>query len=87
MAVVALGALAVPVLALDTGMPSIKVVPEHDASRVGYTQVQQAFGPGATGPLQIVAPQDDAAAVAERAQRDAGIAAVMPPEPGVTAWR
>ena len=50
-AVVALAALAVPVLALDTGMPSIKVVPEQDASRVGYTQVQQAFGPGAAGPL------------------------------------
>ena len=27
-----------------------------DSSRVGYRQVQTAFGPGATGPLQIVAP-------------------------------
>ena len=27
-----------------------------DSSRVGYEQVQAAFGPGATGPLQIVAP-------------------------------
>jgi RND superfamily putative drug exporter len=81
-AVVALGALAVPVLGLDTGMPSIKVVPEQDASRVGYTQVQQAFGPGATGPLQIVAPQADAAAVAERAGADPGIAAVMPSQNG-----
>ena len=65
----ALVALAVPVLGLDTGMPSIKVVPEQDASRVGYTQVQQAFGPGATGPLQIVAPQADAAAVAATGRR------------------
>jgi putative drug exporter of the RND superfamily len=81
-AVLALGVLAVPVLTLDTGMPSIKVVPEQDGSRVGYTQVQQAFGPGATGPLQIVAPQADAAAVAERAQADQGIAAVMPPQQG-----
>src|SRR5215207_10090189 len=81
-AVVALGALAVPVLGLDTGMPSIKVVPEQDASRVGYTQVQQAFGPGATGPLQIVAPQADATAIAERAAADPGIAAVMPAENG-----
>jgi len=81
-AVVALGALAVPVLGLDTGMPSIKVVPELDASRVGYTQVQQAFGPGATGPLQIVAPQADAAASAERAAADPGIAAVMPAQNG-----
>ena len=28
-------------------MPSIKVVPEEDGSRVGYAQVQEAFGPGA----------------------------------------
>ena len=55
-ALVALGGLAVPVLALDTGMPSIKVVPTEDGSRQGYEQVQAAFGPGATGPLQIVAP-------------------------------
>jgi putative drug exporter of the RND superfamily len=81
-AVVALGALALPVTGLDTGMPSIKVVPEGDGSRVGYAQVQEAFGPGATGPLQIVAPQADAAAVAERAGADTGIAAVMPPQPG-----
>jgi putative drug exporter of the RND superfamily len=81
-AIVALAALAVPVLGLDTGMPSIKVVPEQDASRVGYTQVQPAFGPGATGPLQIVAPQADAAAVAQRAAADPGIAAVMPAQNG-----
>jgi RND superfamily putative drug exporter len=81
-AVLALAALAVPVLGLDTGMPSIKVVPEQDGSRVGYTQVQQAFGPGAIGPLQIVASQGDATAVTERAQRDPGVAAVIPPENG-----
>jgi putative drug exporter of the RND superfamily len=81
-AVLALAALAVPVLGLETGMPSIKVVPGQDASRVGYTQVQQAFGPGATGPLQLVAPQADAAAVAQRAAADPGIAAVLPPQNG-----
>ena len=48
--------LALPVLRLDTGMPSIKVVPADDGSRVGYDQVQEAFGPGAPGTLQIVAP-------------------------------
>ena len=30
--------LAVPVLTLDTGMPSIKVVPTGDASRIGYAR-------------------------------------------------
>ena len=48
--------LAIPVTALKTAMPSIKVVPAADSSRIGYEQVQAAFGPGATGPLQIVAP-------------------------------
>ncbi|HET8757163.1 MAG TPA: MMPL family transporter [Solirubrobacteraceae bacterium] len=81
-AVVVLVALALPVLALDTGMPSIKVVPEQDGSRVGYTQVQQAFGPGATGPLQIVTTQRDAARVEAVAKADAGIAQVMPAQPG-----
>jgi RND superfamily putative drug exporter len=81
-AVVALVVLAVPVLSLDTGMPSIKVVPEEDGSRVGYTQVQQAFGPGATGPLQIVAPRAEAEAVAAAAGADPGIAAVLPAQPG-----
>ena len=62
---------------LKTAMPSIKVVPTADSSRVGYDQVQAAFGPGATGPLQIVAP---AARRRRRrravAKRDPGIAAV-----------
>jgi RND superfamily putative drug exporter len=81
-AVVALVALAVPVLSLDTGMPSIKVVPEQDGSRIGYTQVQQAFGPGATGPLQIVTSQADAAAVSAAVEADPGIAQVMPAQAG-----
>ena len=41
--------LALPVTQLKTAMPSIKVVPASDASRVGYHQAQAAFGPGATG--------------------------------------
>ena len=38
--VAVLGALAVPVLSLSTGMPSIKVVPKTDTSRQGYELVQ-----------------------------------------------
>ena len=49
-------ALALPIFGLRTGMPSIKVVPAGDTSRQGYTLVQQAFGPGAPGQLQIVGP-------------------------------
>ena len=81
-AVVALVALSVPVLNLDTGMPSIKVVPTEDGSRQGYDQVQAAFGNGAPGALQIVAPSATADRVAAAAEQDGGIAQVMPPQRG-----
>jgi RND superfamily putative drug exporter len=74
--------LAFPVLSLKTSMPSIKVVPPGASSREGYDAIREAFGPGATGPLQIVAPRAEAARAAATAQRDPGIARVMPPQPG-----
>jgi RND superfamily putative drug exporter len=74
--------LALPVLGLKTGMPSIKVVPKTDGSRIGYTQVQQAFGPGAPGTLQIVAPRSEAARVTAVARHQSGIAQVSPPQAG-----
>ena len=70
--------LALPLLRLDTGMPSIKVVPEGDGSRAGYDQVQAAFGPGAPGTLQILAPTAAAAQVTAVLEGDPGIAGVAP---------
>jgi RND superfamily putative drug exporter len=70
--------LAFPVTQLKTAMPSIKVVPSTDASRTGYAQVQGAFGPGATGPLQIVAPASEARTITRIAAGDRGVAAVLP---------
>ena len=70
--------LAAPIVGLRTGMPSIKVVPTGDTSRVGYTPGRARVRPGAPGALQVVVP------AAERTQRPAssppirGIAAVMP---------
>ncbi len=81
-ALIVLLALAFPVLGLKTGMPSIKVVPDGDSSRVGYAQVQQAFGEGAPGSLQIVTTQAGAAKVTAVAKADPGIAQVMPAMPG-----
>jgi RND superfamily putative drug exporter len=81
-AVVILVVLALPVFSLKTGMPSIKVVPSGDSSRQGYYAVQKAFGPGATGPLQIVAARGSAAQAAAVAQRDPGITRVMPVQQG-----
>ncbi len=81
-ALIALVGLALPVLGLKTGMPSIKVVPTGDQSREGYTQVQDAFGPGSAGPIQIVTGRTNAKKVAAIAGQDQGIAQVMPPQPG-----
>ena len=70
--------LALPVTQLKTAMPSIKVVPTSDASSIGYSQAQAAFGPGSTGPLQIVTPVKQAAATVQIASRDPGVAALLP---------
>jgi RND superfamily putative drug exporter len=75
-------ALALPVLGARTGMPSIKVVPPGDHSRVGYEQLAAAFGPGAPGLLQVTAPQSEAKLVAARLQVDPGIARALPPQAG-----
>jgi RND superfamily putative drug exporter len=82
-AIALLVALALPVLSLETGMPSIKAIPPGDSSRAGYEAVEHAFGPGSTGPLQIVAPRTEAARAAAVAQRDSGVARVFPPQSGI----
>jgi putative drug exporter of the RND superfamily len=81
-ALAALLVLAFPVTELKTAMPSIKVVPPGDSSRVGYAQAQAALGPGATGPLQLVAPTGRAAQVARIAGSERGIAHVLPIQAG-----
>ncbi len=81
-ALIVLLVLAVPVLGLKTGMPSIAVVPQGDSSRQGYELVTQAFGPGAPGTLQIVGPAGEMKTVREIAAADSGIAAAMPPQAG-----
>ena len=68
--------LALPALGLETGMPSIKVVPEGDSSRRGYDLVQEAFGLGAPGALQVVVPREEATAAARVLRGDAGVAGV-----------
>ncbi|WP_081788468.1 MMPL family transporter [Candidatus Blastococcus massiliensis] len=76
-------ALAAPIVGLTTAMPSIKVLPEDASARVGYDQVQEAFGEGAPGTLQVVASGDDATAVGSVLSDDPGIAGVMPAMPAV----
>ncbi|MFD7412168.1 MMPL family transporter [Kitasatospora purpeofusca] len=88
-ALVVLVALAAPVLGLRTAMPSITVVPEDSSARAGYAAVQRAFGPGATGTLQILLPAQadtetgalDVARAAARVAATPGIAGVLPAQP------
>ncbi len=81
-AVVALLALALPVFSLRTAMPSIKVVPESSSARQGYQTVQQAFGPGAPGTLQVITTTGNAPAAERTLARDPGVAAVLPAATG-----
>ncbi len=80
-ALVILLALAAPILGLKTAMPSIKVLPEDASARVGYDLVQQSFGEGAPGALQVVADSADAQATYDGLTADPGIAAAMPAMP------
>ena len=77
-ALVILIGLTIPVFSLQTAMPSIKVVPEGDQSRVGYEQVAKGLGPGAAGAVQVVAPVGEQAEVKAVLGAEQGIAAVSP---------
>lgn len=81
-ALLALLVLASPILKMDTGMPSIKVVPEEDQSRRGYEQMTAAFGPGSPGVLQLTLPEEESARTASTLEADPDVATVMPPMPG-----
>ncbi len=80
-ALVVLVALAAPVVGLNTAMPSIKVLPEEANARVGYDQVQAAFGDGAPGALQIVVDRDQAPRASRVLTADEGILAATPAMP------
>ncbi|CAM3334134.1 MMPL family transporter [Nocardioides dubius] len=82
-ALVVLIALAAPVLGLNTAMPSIKVLPQDASARVGYDRVQEAFGEGAPGALQVIAPTAQADAATAALTADAGIAMTMPAQPAL----
>jgi RND superfamily putative drug exporter len=77
-AVIVLIALVVPVFGLKVAMPSIAVVPEDAPVRQGYELVQQQFGDGAPGMLQIVTSTDDAADTSRLAMSVDGVAMITP---------
>lgn len=80
-ALVILVLLAAPIAGLRTSMPSIKVLPDDAPARIGYDRVQAAFGPGAPGTLQVIAPSGAADAAEQVLAADPGIAGAMPALP------
>jgi RND superfamily putative drug exporter len=78
LALIALALLAWPVSSLRTGMPSIAIIPADQTARAGYTEVVDAFGPGAPGTLSVLTPTADAQAVQRDLGVDAGIATAFP---------
>jgi RND superfamily putative drug exporter len=78
---VVLLALAAPIIGLKTAMPSIKVLPDDASARVGYDLVQESFGEGAPGTLQVVVDEADADRAARVLSDDPGIAGAMPAAP------
>jgi len=78
----AVAALAWPVAQLETGMPSITVVPEEDSSRQGFEQVQRGFGSGAPGTLQVVGPATEKQSLTRVLREEPGIVRVLPAQTG-----
>ena len=80
-------ALASPLLGLETGMPSISVLPKSESARVGYDLLAKAFGRGGPGPIQVVVPPGvNPDAVAKTITSDPGIAAAFPAQPGADGY-
>ncbi len=63
--VLALGALAAPVLDMRLGQPDDSTAPPHETNRKAYDLLVEGFGPGFNGPLTIVVDRRDAKAAAD----------------------
>ncbi|WP_240138029.1 MMPL family transporter [Streptomyces sp. MUM 178J] len=82
-AVVGLGAAAVPVSSLQMGLPDDGSQPTSTTQRRAYDLLSEGFGPGFNGPLLVVVDGDRTAAdrTAEEIRKLDGVAAVTPPTP------
>ncbi|MGS7457564.1 hypothetical protein, partial [Mycobacterium tuberculosis] len=57
--VVVLLVVAIPALSMRLGLNSATSEPEDSVVYQSYSTVERAFGPGANGPLLVVATLDD----------------------------
>ncbi|MFE0763330.1 MMPL family transporter [Streptomyces smyrnaeus] len=86
-AVLALGALALPVGAMKLGLPDEGNQPEKTTQRKAYDMLSDGFGAGFNGPLMNVGdlsgaddPKAAAAEIQKRLQKVDGVVAVSPPQ-------
>ncbi|MER8157292.1 MMPL family transporter [Streptomyces sp. NPDC094472] len=84
-AVLGLGAAAVPAVSLELGLPDDGSQPVSSQKRQAYDAISDGFGPGYNGPLMVVVDakgSDDAKGVAERVRKTItgldGVAGVSP---------
>jgi RND superfamily putative drug exporter len=70
---------ALPALALTTTDGALRQFPHDNETRQGFEAARAMTGPGAATPVQIVAPQGDAAKVTAALRRDPEVARVNPP--------
>ncbi|MEV2193591.1 MMPL family transporter [Streptomyces phaeochromogenes] len=83
--VVGLGALAIPVMDLQLGMPGAEAKPSSTTERRAYDDLAQGFGPGFNGPLTVVVdarnaenPKTAVRTIEERIGATDGIVSVSP---------
>ncbi|MBL1117094.1 MMPL family transporter [Streptomyces sp. 110] len=84
-AVLGLGAAAVPAVSLELGLPDDGSQPVSSQKRQAYDMISEGFGPGSNGPLMVVVDakgSDDAKGAAEQVRKTItgldGVAAVSP---------
>ncbi|MFE9886062.1 MMPL family transporter [Streptomyces scopuliridis] len=83
--VVGLGALAIPAMDLQMGMPGDEAKPTSTTERRAYDALAEGFGPGFNGPLTIVVdaqrtdtPKAAVKTIAERVGATEGVVSVSP---------
>lgn len=79
LSVLVLGVLAVPVLSMRLGLPDDGTDPSTATDRKAYDLISEGFGPGANGPLLVLAPAADRA-VSGKIAALPGVAHVLPPQ-------
>ncbi|OPF72949.1 hypothetical protein VT50_0229480 [Streptomyces antioxidans] len=84
-AVLGLGAAAVPAVSLELGLPDDGSQPVSSQKRQAYDMISEGFGPGSNGPLMVVVDakgSDDARGAAQQVRKVItgldGVAAVSP---------